>query len=73
MELYRLIRQLKVELDWPKKISTIPAERKRQLIKKDNNDIPLTRRCLLLSLLKSAYYYTSIENDNYKPMRLIDR
>jgi len=73
-ELYQQIGQLKVELDWLKKISVAGVEEKRLLIDKHNLKIPLIRQCNLLDLARSTCYYQSCRDDSYNEliMRLID-
>ncbi len=63
-----------MEKEWLKKISAASVEEKRQLIERDNEEIPGTRQCELLDLSKSSYYYTSQSNDDYnlELMGLID-
>jgi transposase-like protein len=47
-ELYRQLGQLKVELDWLKKIPTASAEQKRKRIEPGHDKIPASRHCDLL-------------------------
>jgi len=55
-ELYRQIGQLKVELDWLKKIPDASVEEKRRLIESDHRMISISRQCELLGLARSSYY-----------------
>ncbi len=73
-ELYRQIGQLKVENEWLKKISAASVEEKRQLVKRDNRKVSISRQCELLDLSKSSYYYRSTGEDdyNFQLMEMID-
>ncbi len=47
-ELYRQIGQLKVELDWLKKIPAASVEKKRKMIEPKHKKITISRRCDLI-------------------------
>ena len=56
-ELYRQIGQHKVELEWLKKNLRLSVREKRGFIEHGHLDLPVSRQCELLGLLRSAYYY----------------
>jgi len=56
-ELYKQIGQLKVELDWLKKIWALSKDKRRKFISPGNAEIPITRQCELLGVSRSGYYY----------------
>jgi hypothetical protein len=51
--LYRQIGQLKVENERLKKISAASVKEKRQLVERDNRQMPISRQCELLDLSES--------------------
>lgn len=58
-ELYRQIGQLKVELEWVKKVPTASVKEKREMIEPKQQMISVARQCDLLNLSRSSYYYVS--------------
>jgi len=54
-ELYRQIGQLKVELDWMKKILSCSVDQKRGMMDPRHLEIPISRQCELLCLPGSTY------------------
>jgi len=49
-ELYKQIGQLKVEVDWLKKIDDASVEEKREMIEPTLKEIPITRQCALFGI-----------------------
>ena len=58
--LYQHIGQLKVELDWLKKNQDSSIEHKRHLVNPNHAQISIERRCELLGLARSSYYYQPV-------------
>ncbi|HSW39464.1 MAG TPA: IS3 family transposase [Acidobacteriota bacterium] len=74
-QLYQQIGQLKCELDWLKKKSLdCCTEERRRWIHQEHSNISIARRCDLLSLARSSYYYcaTGESEENLLLMRLLD-
>jgi putative transposase len=59
-ELYQQIGQLKVEVEWLKKVTPAPRSEKRAMIE-SGSDIPLRRQCELLGLPHASWDYRERE------------
>jgi putative transposase len=70
--LYQQIGQLKVALDWVKKKQDLSVEAKRRLVEVENKEISIARKCELLGLRWSSFYYTPIGESAYN-LELMDR
>ncbi|MDH4271059.1 MAG: transposase [Candidatus Aminicenantes bacterium] len=72
--LYRQIGQLKVEVEWLKKIAKTPLELKRAEVEPEHPMIPVSRQYDLSDLSRSSYYSlpTGEDEENLRRMRLID-
>jgi len=66
--LFRQIGQLKVEVTWLKKILGAPVEKKRQETEPMNPKIGISRRCVLMDLLRSSFCYKPEGEDEYNLM-----
>ena len=73
-ELYRQIGQLKVEVEWLKKITIAPLEEKRGLVEPANPMLAISRQGEPLWLGRSSFYYKSRSDRSYNLllMNLID-
>ena len=59
-DLYRLIGQLKVDLDWLKKYLAFSHKEKVLLLDKENTEISLSRQAELLGVSQSSIYYQPV-------------
>lgn len=72
--LYRIVGQKDIELDWLKKnCQSFTQDERKRLIERDAT-LTLSRQCELLSILRSSLYYEPIEMSEHdkKTMDLID-
>ena len=73
-ELYKQVGQLKVELDWLKKIWVLNKKEKVNFIN-PNSDLSIIKQCEILGLNRSSYYYQPKPESelNLYPMSQIDK
>ena len=75
-KLYTEIGRLKFELDWLKKIRSIPMSKCRQWIS-DNEPLPVAKQCALASVNRSTVYLPSIvlfpDAEELRLLELIDQ
>ena len=77
--LYQQIGQLKVELDFLKKVTEesigLPTAKRKEWIEPNNDSLSIEKQCELLGLSRSSYYYQACGESaiNLALMRAIDK